>query len=430
MSGSGRRGVAALAAIAAGYVLLWVLARPGEEPAGGFVGELCGAEAVLLLSCALVLVTLLPFIERAFGGLDRVAVWHRRVAVAGVLLLVPHIALAGSSSHRYATSLGLALGDVAIAGLAILSLWALAPSLRAARWPGLVRRMARASYERWLTVHRLTGLFVAVALVHGAVVDPVLHRSTLLRVVFLIVGATGVAAYLYRELLARYFVPIYDYSVADVRRLGTTTLDVALEPVRERMTFSPGQFVFLVLGGPGGWERHPFSVSSSPEQRRVEVTIKAAGDYTHDLFERLQPGVPAKIAGPFGGFDYRRGGHDQIWIAGGIGITPFISWMRSMDGSFDRDVEFYYAVSHAADAVYLDEIEAAGLRHPSLRIHVVASDTDGQLSVEQVAAAMPPAINAWVYMCGPPAMMKAFATGLQGLGVSPDRIRWEQFSVR
>ncbi|MCW3026713.1 MAG: Membrane flavodoxin oxidoreductase, partial [Solirubrobacterales bacterium] len=326
MSGSGRSGVAGIAAIATGYVLLWVLARPRGEPAGGFVGELCGAEAVLLLSCALVLVTLLPFIERAFGGLDRVAVWHRRVAVAGVLLLVPHIALAGSSSHRYATSLGLALGDVAVAVLAILSLWALAPSLRAARWPGLVRRMARASYERWLTVHRLTGLFVAVALVHGAIVDPALHRSTLLRVVFLIVGAIGVAAYLYRELLARYFVPIYDYSVADVRRLGDTTLDVALEPVRDRMTFSPGQFVFLVLGGPGGWERHPFSVSSSPDQRRVEVTIKAAGDYTHDLFDRLQPGIPAKIAGPFGGFDYRRGGHDQVWIAGGIGITPFISW--------------------------------------------------------------------------------------------------------
>jgi predicted ferric reductase len=430
MSGSGRRGVGALAAIAAGYVVLWVLARPGGEPAGGFVGEVCGAEAVLLFSCALVLVTLLPFIEKAFGGLDRVAVWHRRVAVAGVLLLVPHIALAGSSSHRYATSLGLALGDVAVAGLAILSLWALAPSLRAARWPGPIRRMARASYERWLTVHRLTGLFVAVALVHGAVVDPVLHRSTLLRVVFLIVGTLGVAAYLYRELLARYFVPICDYSVADVRRLGATTLDVALEPVRERMTFSPGQFIFLVLGGPGGWERHPFSVSSSPEQRRVEVTIKAAGDYTHDLFDRLQPGVPAKLAGPFGGFDYRRGGHDQVWIAGGIGITPFISWIRSMDGSFDRDVDFYYAVSNAADAVYLDEIEAAALRHRSLRVHVVASDSDGQLSVDEVAAAMPPGISAWVYMCGPPAMMKAFATGLQRLGVSPDRIRWEQFSVR
>lgn len=64
----------------------------------------------------------------------------------------------------------------------------MAPSLRAARWPGPVRRMARASYERWLTGHRLTGVFVIVAVVHATIVDPVLHHSVLLRVAFLVVG--------------------------------------------------------------------------------------------------------------------------------------------------------------------------------------------------------------------------------------------------
>lgn len=77
---------------------------------GRFVGELCGAEAVLLFSCSLVLATVLAPIERAFGGLDRVAVWHRRAAVAGVLLLIPHVALVSSAADRYATSLGHALG--------------------------------------------------------------------------------------------------------------------------------------------------------------------------------------------------------------------------------------------------------------------------------------------------------------------------------
>jgi hypothetical protein len=81
------------------------------------------------------------------------------------------------------------------------------------RGPGAARR---AAYERWLTGHRLTGLFVIVAVVHGAIVDPVLRHSVLLRVAFLIVGAAGAVAYLYRELLARYVVPIYDYTVGDV----------------------------------------------------------------------------------------------------------------------------------------------------------------------------------------------------------------------
>src|SRR4051794_34011491 len=90
-------GPAGLGAIAVGYVVLWLVARPSGEPTGRFVGELSGAEAVLLMCCSLALATLLPFIERAFGGLDRVAVWHRRVAVTGFLLLVPHVAFITSS---------------------------------------------------------------------------------------------------------------------------------------------------------------------------------------------------------------------------------------------------------------------------------------------------------------------------------------------
>jgi ferredoxin-NADP reductase len=97
------------------------------------------------------------------------------------------------------------------------------------------------------------------------------------------------------------------------------------------------------------------------------VTVKASGDYTGELVRALRPGVPAKVAGPFGGFDYRRGGPEQIWIAGGIGVTPFMSWLRSLDDSFDRDVELFYSVRKPGEAVYRDEIEAAVKRHPSIR---------------------------------------------------------------
>ena len=428
--GSGRSGVAALVIVAVAYSVLWVLARPGGQPLGRFLGELCGAEAVLLFSCSLVLATLLALIERAFGGLDRVAVWHRRAAVAGVVLLIPHVALVSSAPDRYATSLGHALGDIALIGLLVLAVWALAPSLRGARWPGPIQRIARASYERWLTGHRLTGLFVIVAVVHGAIVDPVLRDSLLLRVAFVIVGAVGTIAYLYRELLARYVVRIYDCTVADVRRPNKTTLDVTLTPVRKQLSFAPGQFVFLALGGSGGWQRHPFSVSNSPSDRHVELTIKAAGDYTRDLYNQLRPGIPAKLAGPFGGFDYRQGGQNQIWIAGGIGVTPFLSWIRSIDGRFDRQVDFFYSVAHAEDAVDLDEIRGIADRHQSLRVHPIIADTDGRLTPGTVMQEAAPALSPWVYMCGPPAMMKAFSAGFRKLGVPASRIRWEQFDVR
>ena len=432
LAGVGRpsTGSAVLMAIAVGNVLLWLLARPSGQPTARYVGELCGAEAVLLFSCTLFLATLLPGIERSFGGLDRVAIGHRRAATAGVLLLIPHVALATSPADPYATGAGPALGDVALLGLLVLSVWALAPRLRGARYPGPIRRLARATYERWLTAHRLTGLFVVAAVAHGAMVDPALHDSTLLRVVYLVVGGIGVAAYAYRELLARFVLPVHDYTVERVDRPNDATLDVALRPVRDPIRFVPGQFVVLAFGGPGGWERHPFSVASAPSDDRLEVAIRAAGDYTRQLHDWLRPGTPAKAAGPFGGFDYRRGGHEQIWIAGGIGITPFMSWIRSLDATFDRDVDFYYSVAHEADALHLDEIRAADSRYPGFRAHLVSTDRDGLLSAERVLGDAGVRGDVWVYMCGPPAMTTALATQFSRLGVARSRVRWEQFDVR
>jgi predicted ferric reductase len=427
---SRRLGPATLGVVAVGYAVLWLVARPAGQPAGRFVGELCGAEAVLLFSCSLVMATLLPFIERAFGGLDRVAVWHRRVAEAGMLLLIPHVALVTSSPDPNETSFGHGLGDVALLGLLVLVAWALAPRLRAARWPGPIRALARTSYEHWLSAHRLTGLFVAVAVAHGAIVDPTLRQSTVLRVAFIVVGVIGVGAYVYRELFARYVVPIYDYKVGAVRRLDERTVEIALDPARAALAFAPGQFVFVAFGGFDGWQRHPFSISGGGSDGQLEVTIKATGDYTGRLVEGVRAGVPAKVAGPFGGFDYRTGDRDQIWIAGGIGVTPFMSWLRSLGDDFDRDVDFHYSVRSPPDAVYRDEIEAIAARHASLRVHLRYSEIDGPLTAEDVlrpeTGKTPPSI----FMCGPPPMMKALTHDFRSHGVPPANVRWEDFGAR
>jgi predicted ferric reductase len=240
----------------------------------------------------------------------------------------------------------------------------------------------------------------------------------------------GVGAYVYRELIAPHVVPAYDYTVKAVRRLGERTAEVDLQPAGEPLPFRPGQFVELTFAGFAAGERHPFSISSGARDGALDVTVKASGDYTAGLVESLRPGDAARVLGPFGGFDYRDGGPRQIWIAGGIGVTPFVSWLRSLDGALDRDVDFWYSVRGAGDAVYRAEIEAAAHAYPSLCLHLVLSDAAGPLTADAVLRGVAPDAHPWVYMCGPPPMMKALARGLRRRGVPRARVRWEDFGVR
>ncbi len=424
-------GVVVLIGLVAANVVIWLLARPQGVSTVRYTGSLCGAEAILCFSCALVLATVLGPIERAFGGLDRVALWHRRTAVLGVILLVPHLVLVWlAPPDPDATALGSWLGIVAIVGIVGLAIWATAPSLAARRWPGPVRRMAEASYEQWLSSHRLMGIFVALAVVHAGIVDPAVRLSRVLLVTFIAIGVIGVAAYLYREIVFPRITPIHDYRVAGTTALDERTLGISLDPVGQPLSFRPGQFIFIAFGGLGAWQRHPFSVSSAPSSPTLELAVRAAGDYTSGLRRELRVGSVAKVAGPYGGFDHSAGGHQQIWIAAGIGITPFLSWIRSLDARFDQEVAFFYAVNDESAELFADEIAGAAAAHPTFHPHLWVSDRAGPLDPATVMTKVPPGSDPWVYMCGPPTMMRSFARGFRTLGVPDDHVRWEQFDIR
>src|SRR5260221_2549195 len=187
-------------------IVLWVLLRPPGVAGTMYLGEIFATTAIVLLSCSLVLATRAPLLERFFGGLDRMYLWHRWSAVAGVVLLLPHSVLVTSAPDPNRNELGSVLGQVALIGLVLLLLWALAPRLSA-----VLRRIPTnlqswfMQYQRWFTLHRLTGLFVVAGLVHGALVDPVLRRSTILLGWYVAVAAVRTAGYVDPGVVFRLF---------------------------------------------------------------------------------------------------------------------------------------------------------------------------------------------------------------------------------
>ena len=129
-------------------------------------------------------------------------------------------------------------------------------------------------------------------------------------------------------------------------------------------------------------------------------------------------------------FEYNRGAKQQVWIAGGIGITPFLSWIRDFGIQIEPTIDFYYTVRGPEEVLYLEEINEAIERHSNFRLHLTYSNKDGRLSAEKIVASSGPLDDKDIYLCGPFALTEALSRQFIGLGVPARRIHYEEFSFR
>ncbi|HZC06832.1 MAG TPA: hypothetical protein VE338_14450 [Ktedonobacterales bacterium] len=433
-------GPIAIVALIVALAVIWVIGRPANVPTARFIGQLVGAEGVLLMSMGLVLISTLQWVERWFNGIDHAAYWHRAVTIAGTTLVAVH---AGVTSNPRKTSLGADLGVIGLTGLIVLVVWAIAP-----RWPSFtpkrlrpwilegmntrpVRFLSRTvmGYGFWRFFHRFTGLFVAIGFAHG-LIDGTVFGSQALRWTYIVVAGAGLAFYIYRELLARRFAHMLDYQVESVRPIDATTVEISLKPLGQPLDYKPGQFAIVYLEAKDGWHRHPFTITSAPHESNVRFAVKALGDFTSGISTMVEPGMPAVISRPHGDFDYRRGTERQIWIAGGVGITPILSWLRSASpGQLPRHVDLFY--TSRGPAAYSAELRELAARHGSVRPHIIDTSSQSSLTPEQVLDTVggePRTLS--VFMCGPEQLVTSFHKAMLKAGVKPANIHREYFNLR
>jgi len=99
-------------------------------------------------------------------------------------------------------------------------------------------------YERWRALHRLTGLFVAAGFAHGVLDGTPVGDAPLLRWSYVAIGGIGVAFYVYRELLARFFLSLHDYEVDAVKAVDHDLVEIVLRPL--------GRHALVFMCGPQG----------------------------------------------------------------------------------------------------------------------------------------------------------------------------------
>jgi glycine betaine catabolism B len=200
-------------------------------------------------------------------------------------------------------------------------------------------------------------------------------------------------------------------------------------------TFVAGQYCQVSFTDRFPGEDRPFTFSSSPEAPFLELTIKQMGHFTTALFA-LKVGQTLTIDGPNGEmlqFD-ESVRDDVVFVAGGSGITPFMSAIRFAQGKHLKNrLILLYSNKTAGDIVFRKELDA--IKEVKI-VHTLTTKAPpgwkgerGYISKGLISKHVP-IPSAWLwYLCGPPPMIAAVRILLAELGVREDRIREEPWQI-
>jgi predicted ferric reductase len=368
-------------------------------------------------------------------GIDVILRYHRRIAVVAVMFILAHptIIVIDNPSRlellvpwggNWASRMG--IGSV----VALLAISA----------TSLYRERLRIDYERWRLAHMLLAVVALVlAQVHVSLAG--LYTNTAWKQALWITSAALMAGLvLYLRVLKPARQRNYSWRVAEVRPETPTTNTLVLEAVDHAgMEFEPGQFAWIKLAGtPFTVEEHPFSMSSSAERRSpLEFGIKALGDFSARVGE-IPPGTRAYLDGPHGAFTIDRyPAPGYVFVAGGVGITPMMSILRTLaDRDDPRPALLIYAEKTWDEMAYRDALTELSKRIALTVIHVLEHPPEGWEGEQGfVDGALLDRVlprerfKRAHFICGPPVMMDAVRAALIERGVPESRIQLEQFAL-
>ena len=243
----------------------------------------------------------------------------------------------------------------------------------------------------------------------------------------------GVASGLYMTFFYNKFGPKYKYEVVKINRYSDVH-DVFLRPIKHRLRHKIAQYAYVSFISDGiSKEAHPYCITSLPEDDLMRFSIKELGDYTKKL-GGLSVGDQVIIHGPYGHLGERFNEHDKdsVFIAGGIGIAPFLSMFRKAglkkDGSL---TSLFYCTKYKNEAAFEKELEKLASVSTDLSYCNQCSREvyGGHLSVEQITDCARNMEDTNVYLCGPSKMMLQLKKDLVNAGFLKQNIMLEDFEM-
>jgi len=417
-------------------VPLFALLPDMTTPGAGFVWDFAMALGYAALAMLGVQFALTARFRRATApfGIDLIYYFHRYLAVFAALIALAHYGvlkavypvLLGAADPRLAPA-HMTAGRVALALFVLLVL------------SSLLRRQLRFEYDLWRWTHAAVATVAfALALWHMLAAGRYLDTAWKYWL-WAGYGAFWLALIGWVRLLRPWLVARDRWRVVEVRPERGRVVTLALERASGRpLRFRPGQFGWLTLrASPFALKEHPFSIASSADHGdQVELAIKELGDFTSTIRD-VRPGETAWFDAPYGNFscDLAPAARGFVFIAGGIGIAPMLSQLRTLADRGDRRRHVLVYGSRSFGRIALrEEIEALERRLDLAVVHVLHepdADWTGQrgLITQQVLERhLPrPADGYEFFLCGPTPMSRSVERSLAALGVPAARVHSEIF---
>jgi predicted ferric reductase len=393
----------------------------------GFVG-------LSMMGMQLVLVARIKAVAAPFGE-DALIAFHRYMGYAGTAFVFAHpvlLIVLVDSGYLARVIPWTAPWAGRFGSLALLCLIAV---IVTSAW----RVRLRISYEVWQAIHLVaSAVAIIAALVHVELIDYYIDRPWKRGLWILMTGAL-LAVFLWVRIVRPAIRMRHPWTVSSVieERDGIST--ITLRPTDHAgFTFAPGQFGWLSVNrSPFALTQHPFSFSSNGDDpTTVQMSIKALGDFTGSI-AGLKPGTRAYLDGPHGVFSPDRNqGPGFVFIAGGVGISPIMSMLRTLAARGDRrPCYLFFGVKNIDQAAFLEELEQLTTRLELAVCYVAeqpAPDWTGErgyLDLQTLRERLPAKAQSLQYfICGPGALQDAMEDALARLGVPAAHIHTEHFN--
>jgi len=393
--------------------LMWFAPLMAKHDALAIFSQFLGTFALVGMAIGQMLAIRWAGLEPIFGGLDRIYVIHKWLGISALATMVLHDIIdadvQGLGRETLLNDIAETVGEVSLYGIIALI---------------LITIITFIPYHLWRWTHKLMGAFFIAGAFHFAFILKPFSNGDPLGVYTLAFCAVGALSYFWTLLPFPFAHGRHTYTVSDVEKTGDA-LAISLAPQKRGVQHKAGQFAFIRFED---GETHPFTISKAPTgDRSLRFTVKPLGDDTRRFDRLIKQGQLASVSSAFGHFKARPK-VPQIWVAGGIGITPFMAMAEEIG---NEDVTLFYCVPKKASAAHRTELEKIAAEKPNFTFQIKASNDGERFQMHELQECLGDyGDNTHIYFCGPEGLRNAVQASLSAWGHSAQKFHYEEFEIR